>query len=128
MIAGIHHAQVMVPTDRLDEAIGFYGGVLGLVRSQRPTGQGWESRGAWFTVGDRQLHLGVEDGVDHAATRGHVAYEVDDLAPVVRRLQQAGCPVDVDGQPGIPVIPGWRRAQSRDPFGNLIEFVARDDR
>jgi hypothetical protein len=35
--------------------------------------------GLWLSLGDQQLHLGVEDGIDRARTRAHLAYEVDDL-------------------------------------------------
>ncbi len=129
MIADIHHAQVTVPGDRLDEAIDFYGDVLELPRAERPTGEGWRPRGAWFTVGTRQLHIGVEDDVDRAPTRAHVAYEVTDLATyaaLLERLRAAGKDCQTDDEPGVPPITGWKRFQSRDPFGNQIEFVCRD--
>lgn len=122
-ILDIHHAQVTVPTDQLQAAIDFYGGVLGLRRIERPSGQGWRPDGAWFAIGTRALHVGVEDGIDRL-TRQHVAYHVDDLPAMLATLRQAGCACQTDEDDGVPVIPGWRRFQTRDPFGNMIEFVS----
>lgn len=126
MIRDIHHAQVTVPPDRLEEAIAFYGGLLGLQRIDRPTGEGWRPNGAWFAVGSRQLHVGVEEIDRVKPTRAHVAYHVDDLPALLAKLRAAGLDCQSDDDPVVPKIPGWRRFQSRDPFGNQIEFVSED--
>ena len=76
--------------------------------------------GAWFALGDRQLHVGVDpDFVP--ARKAHVglrlgAAELDDLA---ERLSAAGFPVTWD-----QTLPGERRFYSADPWGNRIEFLA----
>ena len=126
LVQGIHHAQVTVPPERLAEAVAFYRDVIGLTPTERPSGEGWRPNGAWFALADgRQLHVGVEEAVERRPTRAHVAYEVDDLPVMLARLREAGCECQTDDDPGVPRIPGWRRFQSRDPFGNQIEFVAR---
>ncbi len=78
MILAIHHAQISIPKGAEDEARRFYCGVLGLPEIPKPdelAGRG----GFWLQIGDRQLHVGAEDGVDRRMTKAHVAYRVDDL-------------------------------------------------
>ena len=78
MIRGIHHVQLTVPHGAEEEARRFYRLVLGLPEIQKPaglTGRG----GLWLQVGDRQVHIGVEDGVNRSATKAHIAYEVSNL-------------------------------------------------
>ena len=116
MILQIHHAQITIPKGAEDEARAFYCGVLGLNEIPKPdelAGRG----GFWLEVGDRQLHVGTEDG-ERSTTKAHVAYRVDDLERARRRLAEAG----VDIADGIQ-IPGMSRFEFRDPFGNRIEFL-----
>jgi catechol 2,3-dioxygenase-like lactoylglutathione lyase family enzyme len=117
MILGIHHAQITIPKGAEDEAREFYCGVLGLKEIPKPVelaGRG----GFWLEVGDRQVHIGTEDGVDLGQSKAHIAYAVDDLerwrADLVRN--------DVMIIDGIP-IPGLNRFEFRDPFGNRVEFL-----
>ena len=80
-----------------------------------------QSRGGfWLTVGDRQVHVGTEDGVDRHRSKAHIAYEVRDLAAWRMRLQAAGVEI-LDGAP----LPGLNRIEFRDPFGNRVEMVER---
>lgn len=69
-------------------------------------------------VGDRQLHIGTEEGVDRTLTKAHIAYEVDDLESWRRKLQTEGLEI---AEP--PEVPGYERFEFRDPFGNRIEFT-----
>jgi len=71
-------------------------------------------------VGDVQVHIGVEDGVDRNLTKAHVAYEVDDLEAWKARVEVQGIEIG-DSVP----IPGYMRFEIRDPFGNRIEFIQR---
>jgi catechol 2,3-dioxygenase-like lactoylglutathione lyase family enzyme len=119
MIVGLHHAQITVPKGAEDEARAFYCGVLGLEETQKPealAGRG----GFWLRVGDAQVHVGTEEGVERRATKAHVAYEVTDITAWRERLERAGVRV-LDGVP----IPGLDRFEFRDPFGNRVEFVER---
>ncbi len=119
-IASIHHAQIMIPPGGEDDARRFYGELLGMHEIEKP--EPLRARGGlWMQAGDRQLHLGVEaPGVDRAATRAHVAYEVTRLDAIRARLERAGVAI-LDGKP----IPGMRRFELRDPFGNRVELVER---
>ena len=117
MILAIHHAQVTIPKGAEDDARAFYCGVLGLKEIPKPeelAGRG----GFWLEVGDRQLHIGTEDVGDRAPSKAHVAYQVADLDQARERLTNAG----VNVAEGIQ-IPGMRRFEFRDPFGNRIEFL-----
>ena len=117
MILQIHHAQITIPKGAEAEARGFYCDVLGLSEIPKPNdlaGRG----GFWLKVGDRQLHIGTEEGGERGTTKAHVAYLVDDLEKARERLVNAGVIVT----DGIQ-IPGSVRFEFRDPFGNRIEFL-----
>ena len=120
MVLGFDHMQVTAPRAEEERAKDFYGGVLGLPELPKPVtlaGRG----GAWYQCGALQLHLGLEDDF-HPQRKGHPAFLVRDLEAVRGRLEGAGMPVIVDAQ-----IPGYRRFESRDPFGNRLEFLQRVD-
>ena len=117
MITGVHHVQITVPKGAEQTAREFYCGLLGLSELEKP--HALKPRGGfWLEVGDRQIHVGVEDGFDRNSTKGHVAYAVSDLEIWRNRLASAGIQVE----DGIQ-IPGIRRFEFRDPFGNRIEMV-----
>lgn len=114
----VHHVQITVPKGAEDEARAFYCGVLGLIEIPKPdslVGRG----GFWLQLGDTQIHVGTEDGVDRTASKAHVAYLVDDLERWRRELSELG----VEILDGIP-IPGYDRFEFRDPFGNRVEMLA----
>jgi catechol 2,3-dioxygenase-like lactoylglutathione lyase family enzyme len=119
MIVRIHHAQITIPRGAEDTAREFYCGVLGLPEVEKPAALR-ERGGLWLQVGEAQVHVGAEDGVNRSATKAHVAYEVTDLAVCRRQLQQRGVTI-LDGIP----IPGYERFEIRDPFGNRVEFIQR---
>ncbi len=119
VIRGIHHAQVIIPAGAEPQARAFYCGLLRLIEVPKPPELAARG-GFWLQVGNNQLHVGVEpDFRDRAGTREHVAYEVDDLDAWRARLGAAGVVVK-DGEQ----IPGYRRVELRDPFGNRIELLA----
>ena len=118
-IVRLHHVQITIPPGAEDEARRFYCGVLRLPEIPKPAaliGRG----GLWVTVGDQQLHIGTEDGVDRHATKAHLACEVTDLASWRRVLEAAGIVIH-----DAVAIPGYDRFEARDPFGNRMEFIAR---
>lgn len=119
MITGVHHVQLTVPRGAEAEAREFYGRFLGLPEVEKPASLAGRG-GFWLQVGDRQVHVGVEEGVNRYATKAHVAYEVHDLDGWRAKLGAAGIPVSE----GVP-IPGHRRFEFRDPFGNRVEFLER---
>src|SRR5690242_3286298 len=120
MVLGFDHVQVTAPRAEEQRAKDFYGGLLDLPEIPKPdalSGRG----GAWYQCGALQLHLGLEDDF-RPQRKGHPAFLVRDLEAMRGRLEAAGMPVIVDAQ-----IPGYRRFESRDPFGNRLEFLQRTE-
>jgi catechol 2,3-dioxygenase-like lactoylglutathione lyase family enzyme len=118
LIERIHHAQITIPLGAEDRGREFFCGVLGLQEIAKPeslAGRG----GFWVVVGEQELHVGTEDGVDRDATKAHVAFQVDDLDGWRSRLEACGCTV----LESVP-IPGMDRFEFRDPFGNRMEMLS----
>jgi catechol 2,3-dioxygenase-like lactoylglutathione lyase family enzyme len=115
----LDHVQIAAPTGCEAAARRFFGELLGLPEIEKP--EPLRARGgAWFALGDRQLHVGVEADYE-PARKAHVglrsgAVGLDELA---ERLAAAGSPVTWD-----ETLPGERRFYSEDPWGNRIEFLA----
>ena len=119
MIVRIHHAQITIPRGAEDECRRFYCERLGLREIEKPKAL-QERGGFWLEIGEMQIHVGAEDGVDRKGTKAHLAYEVTDLQHWRASLEQSGIRI----LEGIP-IPGYERFEFRDPFGNRVEFLAR---
>jgi len=117
-ILGVDHVQITVAKGQAEAARRFYCDLLGLTEIEKP--DALKARGGfWLQVGDRQVHVGVEDGVDRAATKAHVAYRVDDVEAWRGRLLAEGVEILES-----VAIPGYARFEFRDPFGNRVEFIA----
>lgn len=117
MIIGLHHVQITIPKGAEGAARAFYCGLLGLPEIEKADslkGRG----GLWLQAGDRQVHVGTEDGVDRDATKAHIAYQVDNVAAWQRRLEAEGIEIG-DSVP----LPGYARFEFRDPFGNRVEMI-----
>lgn len=117
MIKGIHHVQITVPKEAEQQAKDFYCGLLRLIEIEKPDslkGRG----GFWLQVGDREVHIGTEDGPERTLTKAHIAYEVEDISAIKKFLIDNGIKV----LESVP-IPGYDRFEFRDPFGNRIECI-----
>ena len=121
MILRLHHVQITIPRDAEEQGHHFYCDVLGLPEVKKPAALAGRG-GFWLQLGDAQVHVGTEDGVDRAATKAHLAYEVDDLAYWRARMREHGIAM-LDSAP----IPGYDRFEFRDPFGNRVELIQRLD-
>lgn len=116
-ILALHHVLVSVPRSDEAAAKAFYCDVLGLPEIPKPESLR-ANGGFWCRLGDRELHIGLEDGVERSATKAHIAYAVDDLAAWRRYLEAQGISI----KESTP-IPGLDRFECRDPFGNRIEVL-----
>jgi catechol 2,3-dioxygenase-like lactoylglutathione lyase family enzyme len=120
-IVAIDHAQITIPIGEESRAREFYCEVLGLPEIEKPHSLKFRG-GLWLQVGDRQLHIGVETGVDRTITKAHIAYEVDDVTAWRKKLADRGIPI----LESVP-IEGFERFEFRDPFGNRVEFIQTKD-
>jgi catechol 2,3-dioxygenase-like lactoylglutathione lyase family enzyme len=127
MPRGLQHCGLIVAD--LERSRRFYGGALGLEELSRPATFTFE--GAWFAVGDDELHLlvesdttgraGVSDPGPSAAVglANHIALVVDDLDAALARLAEHGVPLI--GGP-MPRGDGWTQVFTRDPDGYVVEL------
>jgi catechol 2,3-dioxygenase-like lactoylglutathione lyase family enzyme len=116
-IVRLHHVQFTVPRDSEQAAREFYCNVMGLI--EIPKAKELQSRGGfWLQLAGIQLHVGVEDNIDRAATKSHLAFQVTNLAKWQDHLARNG----IKTLESIP-IPGFARCEFRDPFGNRVELI-----
>jgi catechol 2,3-dioxygenase-like lactoylglutathione lyase family enzyme len=118
-IVGLDHVQVAAPAGCELQARRFYGELLGLDELDKP--EPLRARGgAWFKLGDQQLHVGVAEPFS-PARKAHPALLVRGagIESLARRLADGGAEVTWDES-----LPGVRRFFAWDPWGNRIEFVA----
>ena len=114
----LDHVQITIPEGGEEMARRFFGDLLGLREVQKPAALAGRG-GCWFELGDRQLHLGVEQDF-RPALKAHIALAVDDLPGLRNTLVQAGH----DTRDDVPLV-GRSRFFTNDPFGNRIEFLER---
>jgi catechol 2,3-dioxygenase-like lactoylglutathione lyase family enzyme len=114
-VTGIDHVQVAAPAGCEAEARAFYGGVLGMEELPKPEALAARG-GCWFAAGAQELHVGVEEPFT-PARKAHPSLVVTDLDDVAARLTDAGREVAYDD-----LIPGVKRFETTDPFGNRLEF------
>ena len=117
MILGLHHAQITIPKGQEQEGKSFYCDVLGLQEIEKPDslkGRG----GFWLQVGEKEVHVGTEEGFDRLTTKAHLAYQVTNLGEWRSILED----LQIEILEGVP-IPGYDRFEFRDPFGNRVEMI-----
>jgi catechol 2,3-dioxygenase-like lactoylglutathione lyase family enzyme len=116
MVTQLHHVNVTVPAELEQAAKEFYGTVLGLNQVPKPAAA--RQNGAWYQIGENQLHLSVEAETNDLSSR-HVCFRVSDLDGAEKRFRDAGVEVVSDPRP----VPGTSRFYVRDPAGNQLEIV-----
>ncbi len=115
----LHHASFTVRD--IKAARRFYGGILGLEEIERPA-MGID--GAWYRVGDSQVHLIVAPEAVDVGTRPpqlnplacHTAFAIDDYVKVRDALRAKGIEV-------LETNPKLGQMWVRDPDGNILEFI-----
>ena len=103
----------------------FYSHVLGLQQIERPN---FDRHGAWFTLGNIELHLikgipRVADGDDLIVS--HIALESDCINSVVKKLRAMSPPVDFQINVSVPTANEKDIVDQifiRDPDGYYIEI------
>jgi catechol 2,3-dioxygenase-like lactoylglutathione lyase family enzyme len=100
----------------------FYEGVLGF--TPNPTRPNFDFEGVWYDIGQNQVHLMVVPNPyqniqrpAHGGRDNHIAFAVEDVAPVVTELDKAGVSYSMSKSGRAAVF-------CRDPDGNALEFSA----
>jgi catechol 2,3-dioxygenase-like lactoylglutathione lyase family enzyme len=117
----LDHVQLAAPPGCEAEARRFFGGLLGLDEIEKP--DSLRARGGlWFSLGEHELHIGVEDPFA-PARKAHPALRMSgaDLHRLAETLAGEGEKVEWDDS-----LPGVRRFFTADPWGNRIELLAPD--
>ena len=115
----LHHVSFAIRD--LEVSKRFFGGVLGLPEIERP---GFQFSGAWYAIGDRQLHLiaessDTEGGAGRLGRSDHVAIEVRDIEAVKKTFDDNGIEYGAGGNSNL----GIDQIFCRDPDGHVLEFV-----
>lgn len=115
----LHHVSFAVAD--LAKSKAFFGGVIGLPEIQRPA---FNFAGAWYAIGDRQLHLIEQPGAgrDSSSRRSrsdHMALEVTEIGAAEAALTAAGIEYQRGGNEAL----GFSQIFCSDPDGHTIEFV-----
>ena len=123
-VTGLHHVQVAAPPGCEQAARAFYGDLLQLRELEKPPLLAVRG-GCWFSLGDGELHVGVEDPFRPAA-KAHPALRVGSVAD----LEELAAALALQGKAVTwaddAEIPGQRRFHVNDPWGNRLELVADD--
>ena len=114
----LNHVNVTVPAALEDVARSFYRDILGLEQVEKPDGPR-KFVGAWYQLGEMQLHLSVEDSPRNHESNRHVCYSVPDISDALATFRAAGIEVISEEQ----LVNGGSRFFVRDPAGNLIEIT-----
>ena len=130
-VRALHH--VSLPVGDLERSRRFYREVLGLEEIERPP---FPFPGAWFRLGDRELHLIAGEGTAVHGAEGtdprqlHFAVRVASYRGALEHLRGHGYREDADeGDPGrmlaLPQsVVGYPQLYLLDPDRHLIEINA----
>ena len=129
-IESLHH--VSIPVADLERSKQFYHEVLGLTEIERPP---FDFPGAWYQLGDRQLHLIVHDKSTFRQGKAadsrdiHFAIRVNSYRKTREYLRSKGFhPETTDEFKKMKESPhstaGWPQLYIMDPDRNVIELNA----
>jgi catechol 2,3-dioxygenase-like lactoylglutathione lyase family enzyme len=111
--------HVLIRVRDLDAAIHFYGEILGLRRLPRPD---FDFPGAWFALGQQELHLAAHAQVPPPPrTHHHFALWVEDPTAARAELEKKGWK-DLRGPQRRP--DGVMQLFVTDPEGYVIELMS----
>ena len=135
-IETIHH--VSLPVSNIENAKKFYGGILKLKEILRPEKLASEFEGAWYVIGDRTLHLIVDDkstfrkdedgvGKEISSRDIHFAIRVQSFRETLLFLRSQGFKKDAADKALVmkespKASAGFPQIYIMDPDRNVIEF------
>lgn len=118
MLTKVHHIQITIPEGMIALAREFYIDKLGLNEINKPKTM-VKRKSFWVSLGEVDIHISEEASDCREQSKAHVAYEVDNIDYLLKRLKHLGIEIDEE----IVQIPGYKRVHFRDPFGNKVEFI-----
>jgi glyoxylase I family protein len=137
-IETIHHASL--PVSNIEDSKKFYGGILKLSEIPRPEKLASEFEGAWYEVGDRTLHLIVDDkstfrkdidgeGKEISSRDIHFAIQVNSFRETLLFLRSKGFKKGAtdrayEMKESPKARAGFPQIYIMDPDRNVIEFNA----
>lgn len=120
-VIGLNHCAMIVAD--LERSLRFYQELLGL--EPDPTRPDLGYPGAWFRLGEQQLHLmqlpnpdPIDRRPEHGGRDRHIAFWVEQLQPIEAELARQGIPFTKSRS-------GRAALFLRDPDGNALELVER---
>lgn len=121
-IVRLHHVSFAVRDVAASRR--FFGDVLGIPEIDRPA---FGFNGAWYALGDRQLHLieqadASPEALAQLTRSDHMALEVKDMGTVRQALSDA----NIEFQTGRNEHLGFAQTFCSDPDGHTIEFITPD--
>ncbi|MFN6570294.1 VOC family protein [Dendronalium sp. ChiSLP03b] len=114
----IDHIQVTSSPEAENAMLFFYSQVLGLTEITKPEAL-QANGGAWYLLGDIQIHVGIEKQINNQVSRRHICFRVHSLEAFAIHLQAHGVENISDRQS----LPEYNRFFIRDPGGNRIEIA-----
>lgn len=133
MVKGIHHVSIAVRN--LDQALEFYGGALGLQRSDSVAREEGGLRLAFLQAGESKIELMQPTDPEHSVARfldrrgeglHHICLEVGDVRAALQSLAERGAElIDREPRPGAAGQIAFIHPQSAN--GVLIELAQRED-
>lgn len=114
----IQYLHTAILVSDLEKAEHFYGNLLGLSKVERSL----KYPGAWYQLGDIQIHLIVDCNLDQElqntekwGRNPHLAFSVANLDEVKSQLLASGCEVQMSAS-------GRAALFTQDPDNNVIEL------
>jgi catechol 2,3-dioxygenase-like lactoylglutathione lyase family enzyme len=117
-ITSLQHVNIRVPPGVEAAAKTFYGTLLGLLEVPKPE-DAQVRGGAWYQLGNVQLHLSRDGSVVNEGSKRHICFHVANLEQAKDHLAKGGVEILPDDEP----MAGMPRFYIRDPGGNLIEVA-----
>ncbi|MEH1906858.1 MAG: VOC family protein [Nostoc sp.] len=116
-LTAIDHIQVTSPPEVENAMLFFYSQILGLTEIIKPEAV-QANGGAWYVLGDIQIHVGIEKPANNEVSRRHICFRVHNLEAFAKHLQAYKVEI-ISDRP----LSGYNRFFIRDPGGNRIEIA-----